>query len=833
MKMKVYSLILCLAFMVTIFSNLVNAQVFYDFTYGEDSVWDFAGRSGANFHRLNWRIPTYQDYPVFNYVITYGDYSDSSAKSIMYGTLYDTYEDQGIKGFRRIFKFLFSGEPFEITNDQRSYSQCIPFVDPDNIEEGSFITYGGELLTSDPTKVMNECYLFYRTYDSNAGGVSWAAVACNSAPFKKFKHDCIVFEGFNNGLGAFFCWGGINDSDEFDNIGFYGTLPVNSGNYSSFTITYSGELTQSDPAPEARAGHSLVYAGENTVYLFGGQNDVQFFRDVWKGVLSETQVTWTELSPTNLPDRRSFHSAVDINGTRMVIYGGKQVDTVVFDDIWSFDYETEEWTKVEAKNIPVARHSASMEVFDEQTVLIYGGRDADSNELNDWYALDLEITCNYFCDHISYCTNSKDSCSSRILCEQPTYFKCDLDCVEHPDDCDISCSGTQLKCWNGECVDDLSNCIPWPKCPFEQYRCDDGSCSEEPCSETVDSCGANQIQCVDGTCGNCIPYDGCAPGENSYFCLDGNCTSGPSECECTSSNGTGVSCAGGFCAIDESCSEDPYFFTSLIEVELISVLEADDPSYIYTIFYPESVLDTDAAGIIIISRIDGAPANDVDIHIDVQTVSTSEIKKIGPFPSWEEYYSHSYFASAPVKVSIQNDMNIVEENLIFDLFLKEQSTILDSTKCLATAVPFYLIVDQEYDYKTDHWQDEGKYFEAYREWYEENGPVTEKYGGPTSADLNIEIPEYRWECLNLSEYPRYIQSPEIAERYKQFKGNKIYGNGTGIYAIITIELPLEIPAITFDNTTGHIVIIIVAGTFLFILSVIVGIQTYQEKVLPS
>ncbi len=150
--------------------------------------------------------------------------------------------------------------------------------------------------------------------------------------------------------------------------------------------------------PEARFGHSMVYNSVNKkIFLFGGTSDTLYQtskNDLW--MFDYATNNWTELTPTTSPARRlNFAMAHDSDSQRSILFGGNSITAGwELDDTWIYDYQTNEWTDINPSNKPPGRsdHAMAYDPVTKQTILFGGMRDVGDTTyiLNDTWAYDYE-----------------------------------------------------------------------------------------------------------------------------------------------------------------------------------------------------------------------------------------------------------------------------------------------------------------------------------------------------------------------------------------------------------------------------------------------------------
>lgn len=150
-------------------------------------------------------------------------------------------------------------------------------------------------------------------------------------------------------------------------------------------------VARSEVNPLTRDDHSAVAIGDQYMVIFGGFVDGgERTNETWKYVIATNRwerITWPASAPA--PSARAAHSAI-ARGNEMIIFGGRDEDNEKLNDIWSFNCETSKWTKITPANpspLPRCGHSATM--YNENTMLIFGGIFEVTKELNDLQSFDF------------------------------------------------------------------------------------------------------------------------------------------------------------------------------------------------------------------------------------------------------------------------------------------------------------------------------------------------------------------------------------------------------------------------------------------------------------
>jgi len=154
-----------------------------------------------------------------------------------------------------------------------------------------------------------------------------------------------------------------------------------------------------DPGPR-RMGHTLTAdPARNRALLFGGWDGTGFLdpsayhSDVWQLDLS-TFPAWTPLTPGGgSPAGRIEHVAVlDPVRDRLIVFAGK-TGTAYFNDLWSLDLTTLEWSPLEALGTPPPPLE-TRGVYDpvRDRIVFFGGYRPENLDLDSLWALSLAGT---------------------------------------------------------------------------------------------------------------------------------------------------------------------------------------------------------------------------------------------------------------------------------------------------------------------------------------------------------------------------------------------------------------------------------------------------------
>jgi hypothetical protein len=147
------------------------------------------------------------------------------------------------------------------------------------------------------------------------------------------------------------------------------------------------------PLPPGRQNQTGVFdATRRRFIMFGGRGAEGALRDTW--ILDfNGHPRWEQLDPeAPAPSARFGSSAVyDPLGDRVVLFGGTDSDTTAFSDCWQLSLAgTPAWSRIRPSGTPSARCFAAT-TYDSrrQRLVMFGGRDAEGEGLNDLWFLPL------------------------------------------------------------------------------------------------------------------------------------------------------------------------------------------------------------------------------------------------------------------------------------------------------------------------------------------------------------------------------------------------------------------------------------------------------------
>jgi hypothetical protein len=131
--------------------------------------------------------------------------------------------------------------------------------------------------------------------------------------------------------------------------------------------------TQNDP-PCQRSGHGFTKLNDSLFLLFGGQikGIATDLNDTWIFNLNDS--TWTEITPSNIPEVRHEHAIEYLTNNKILLFGGAGLNFL--NDLWIYDHDSLNWINVFKHNenyLPWSRENVILTNIVRGKVLLYGG----------------------------------------------------------------------------------------------------------------------------------------------------------------------------------------------------------------------------------------------------------------------------------------------------------------------------------------------------------------------------------------------------------------------------------------------------------------------------
>jgi N-acetylneuraminic acid mutarotase len=155
---------------------------------------------------------------------------------------------------------------------------------------------------------------------------------------------------------------------------------------------------QMDPeeSPLPQYGHHMIYDTQNRMLvMYGGHWSIPdtsthgYSDGVW--TYDYPTDTWTKIDEATTPPARYWHTlAYDGDSGKMVIFGGSTANYDTGDDTWLFDASTNTWESIETDETPPGRANSAMAYHQaDGKIILFGGlRRVRAAPLDDLWVLD-------------------------------------------------------------------------------------------------------------------------------------------------------------------------------------------------------------------------------------------------------------------------------------------------------------------------------------------------------------------------------------------------------------------------------------------------------------
>jgi hypothetical protein len=139
------------------------------------------------------------------------------------------------------------------------------------------------------------------------------------------------------------------------------------------------EKRNPEKSPSARAGQKMCYDSESDrIILFGGfrgkSADDPVYNDTWS--YDYNTDTWASMKPENPPGIRMYHvMEYDSESDRVILWGGRVLENVVDNCVWAYDYNSNTWEKHTTVDGPESAMTYSAMAFHPPTgkMILFGG----------------------------------------------------------------------------------------------------------------------------------------------------------------------------------------------------------------------------------------------------------------------------------------------------------------------------------------------------------------------------------------------------------------------------------------------------------------------------
>ena len=215
------------------------------------------------------------------------------------------------------------------------------------------------------------------TWENMTPEISPRARSIHNMAYDNESDRVILYGGFWGDPSA---WGGrraLEDTWVFD---------YNSNSWTNMNPTTS---------PGLLYAFGMAYDSESDrVVLYGGKyksNSITILKtETW--VYDFNTNNWTNMDPpTNPGQRNRFQMTYQSQWDRVVLFGGDKIGAT-YDDSWTYDYNANNWTKLEPNNHPSQRYYSEL-VYDDESerIILFGGSDVNGSSLNETWSLYREF----------------------------------------------------------------------------------------------------------------------------------------------------------------------------------------------------------------------------------------------------------------------------------------------------------------------------------------------------------------------------------------------------------------------------------------------------------
>jgi len=174
---------------------------------------------------------------------------------------------------------------------------------------------------------------------------------------------------------------------ESDRVVLFGGYPLND---ETWVYDFDGDnWSKVEPAirPPAMAAHpAMAYDAESDrIVLFGGSRVGGPSDETW--VYDFNTNTWTEMTPVASPPPRYSHNlAYDSESDRVILFGGFKAFSTPSDETWAYDFDSNVWTRMDPPLAPSPRvvHGMAYDSQSDRVVLFGGGTGGGTNSDETW-----------------------------------------------------------------------------------------------------------------------------------------------------------------------------------------------------------------------------------------------------------------------------------------------------------------------------------------------------------------------------------------------------------------------------------------------------------------
>ena len=150
-----------------------------------------------------------------------------------------------------------------------------------------------------------------------------------------------------------------------------------------FLTVNSSQMMYADTAPRRAGQYGAYDSASKIVVMYGGQKDlgeVNWVFDTWS--FDYNTNTWTKMEPAVTPYATFTPLVYDSESDMIIAYGGAHADHVASNQTWTYDYDTNTWSNAEPSTTPPLGLGGGDAVYDSESdvmILHGGGLTKDSN----------------------------------------------------------------------------------------------------------------------------------------------------------------------------------------------------------------------------------------------------------------------------------------------------------------------------------------------------------------------------------------------------------------------------------------------------------------------
>jgi phage terminase large subunit-like protein len=159
---------------------------------------------------------------------------------------------------------------------------------------------------------------------------------------------------------------------------FNDTMLDGTGEDARVTLLRAGDWFDQKPvtSPQIASNYAIAAIGENDrILLFGGYSSSLPLNQTW--VYDTLNNSWNQVMPARSPPARSYLSMATIwNDDKVILFGGKDSNWNYLDDTWIYDLSENQWILLNLSTHPSARIGHGMaSVRGASKVVLFGGND--------------------------------------------------------------------------------------------------------------------------------------------------------------------------------------------------------------------------------------------------------------------------------------------------------------------------------------------------------------------------------------------------------------------------------------------------------------------------